>query len=175
MMRDDAATNHPSPREGLDMFVPDDFTVPEAAESPAFTLRPIGINDAVKDYDAVMTSRERLRGVFGPTSTWPGEDLSLEQNIVDLAWHQKEFQRRTSFAFAVMSSDKLAELGCVYLYPSSHPDFDVEAYLWVRADSAHLDEELYGFVRDWLVAAWPFRNPAFPGRTVPWDAWTAPD
>ena len=39
--------------------------------------------DVVKDYDAVMTSVEHLRSSF-PLWGWPPDDLSLEQNLVDL-------------------------------------------------------------------------------------------
>jgi hypothetical protein len=154
-----------------DTFVAADLDVPRTMATPEFTIRPIGINDAVKDYDAVMTSRDRLLGVFGPDSTWPSENLSLEQNIVDLGWHQKEFQRRTSFAFAVMSPDEERELGCVYLYPPSREGFDVEVYVWVRADRVDLDEPLCTAVRDWIANDWPFERPAFPGRSTSWGEW----
>jgi hypothetical protein len=153
------------------VFVNPDLDVPRTLATPQFTVRPLHINDAVKDYDAVMTSRDRLLGVFGPDSTWPAEDLSLEQNIVDLGWHQKEFQRRSSFAYAVMSPDEERELGCVYLYPPSRPGFDVEVYVWVRADRDDLDEPVYTAVREWIAGDWPFERPVFPGRSLTWGEW----
>lgn len=35
---------------------------------------------------------------FGALWGWPAADLSIEQNIIDLAWHQKEFQLRSFVA-----------------------------------------------------------------------------
>ncbi len=151
-------------------LVPDDFTLPLRLECPDFTLRPLRIADVVKDYDAVISSRGRLAGLFGPGSEWPGEDLSLEQNLIDLGWHHKEFQRRTSFAFTVESPDAAHCLGCAYIYPSRLADYDAAAYCWVRASAAELDAVLYAAFKGWLQRAWPFRRLAFPGRDVPFGA-----
>ena len=64
---------------------------PAGIETNEFRLRMLTIHDVVKDYDAVMSSIDHLRGVFGPHSFWPSDDLTLEQDLIDLAWHQKEF------------------------------------------------------------------------------------
>jgi len=61
---------------------------PKLLETPRLRLRPLLVTDAVRDYDAVMTSRKELWDIFGPGSGWPEESLSLEQDIVDLGWHQ---------------------------------------------------------------------------------------
>ena len=73
------------------------------------------VNDVVKDYDAVMTSIDHLREFDGPGTKWPSKDLSLEQDLIDLGWHQKEFQKRRSFTFTVVSLDETKVLGC-YIY-----------------------------------------------------------
>ncbi|MEL6471544.1 MAG: GNAT family N-acetyltransferase [Cyanobacteria bacterium J06623_4] len=156
-------------------LVPDDFTVPAMLETDRFRLRMLSVNDVVKDYDAVMTSREHLQGVFGPKSNWPSADLSLEQDLIDLGWHQKEFQRRTSFAYTVMSLDESICLGCVYFYPSSAAGYDAQAILWVRQSelASGLDEVLMRTVKDWLAAKWPFERVAFPGREIAWESYEA--
>ncbi|MCP4386775.1 MAG: GNAT family N-acetyltransferase, partial [Gammaproteobacteria bacterium] len=79
-------------------IVADDFEVPEVMETERIRLRPLTIHLAVKDYDAVMTSEKRLRTVHDPGGEWP-QGLTLEQNIIELGWHQSEFQLRTSFAY----------------------------------------------------------------------------
>ena len=99
-------------------MVAPDFIVPERLESGRFVLRPITIHDVVKDYDAVMTSVDHIAGVFGPDTHWPAPELTLEQDLIDLAWHQKEFQIRSSFTYTVVTPDESAVLGCVYLLPS---------------------------------------------------------
>ncbi|MCP4329917.1 MAG: GNAT family N-acetyltransferase [Alphaproteobacteria bacterium] len=154
-------------------LVPEGFDVPERLETDRLCLRPLTIHDAVKDFDAVMTSADRLRGiVFGPEDTWP-DGLTLEQNLTELAWHQTEFRNRTSFAYTVVSLDESWVLGSVYLYPSRKAAHDVDVMLWVRQSEADtgLDDHLYVTVRDWLATAWPFARPAFPGRAIDWETW----
>jgi hypothetical protein len=98
-------------------FLPPEFEVPELLETDRFRIRPLTIHDVVKDYDAVMTSREHLWEQFGQAWGWPTEDLTLEQDLIELAWHQREAQRRRSFAYVVMRPDERVQLGCVYIVP----------------------------------------------------------
>ena len=157
--------NHP--------FVPIDFSIPEVLENDHFLIRMLTVNDVVKDYEAVMTSIDRIKGVFGPDSDWPSVDLTLEQDLIDLGWHQKEFQRRSSFAYTVMNPDEEQCLGCVYIYPSNKKDFDVETYLWVRESAfrERLEPILYDTVKGWLKKDWPFQSVAYPGRQIIWEEW----
>lgn len=149
----------------LTPFVPADFVVPLRMEHASFVLRPLRITDVVKDYDAVMTSVAELWGIFGPTSDWPSPDLSLEQDLIDLGWHHKEFQRRSSFAYTVFDTAETLCLGCTYIYPSVRADYDADAYCWIRTShAAALDGVLYGAFKTWLESAWPFTHIAFPGR-----------
>jgi hypothetical protein len=130
------------------------------------------INDVVKDYDAVITSADHLHGVFGPDSSWP-ENLTLEQDLIDLGWHQKEFQKRSSFAYTVMAPDESRCLGCVYIDPPFKSGYDAEVYLWVRQSELEkgLDTVLYNAVKEWVNKEWPFKNVAYPGREIDWDKW----
>jgi hypothetical protein len=66
-------------------FLPPGFDVPELLETDRFRIRPLTIHDLVKDYDAVMTSREHLWEQFGQAWGWPSEDLTLEQDLIELA------------------------------------------------------------------------------------------
>ena len=154
-------------------FAPDSAIVPSGIEAKNFRLRILTINDVVKDYDAVMSSISHLRGVFGPGSSWPSPDLTLEQDLIDLGWHQKEFQNRTSFAFTVMSLDESRCLGCVYVYPAEKRDYDAKVILWVCQSEidAGLDKKLFSTVRKWLSEKWWFNRVAYPGRNLSWDEW----
>jgi hypothetical protein len=129
----------------------------------------------VKDYDAVMTSRDHLWQMFGQAWGWPPPELTLEQDMIDLAWHQKEFQLHNSFDYAVMSLDEKRLLGCVYIDPPSKAGYDAEIYLWVRESELKTGLETYllQVVKQWLAAAWPFTTVAFPGREISWDDWNA--
>ncbi len=146
-------------------IVPEGFAVPDRLETPRLRLRPLTIQDAVKDFDAVMTSESRLRNVYDPGGEWP-LGLTLEQNILELGWHQVEFQLRTSFAYTVVTPDESSVLGCMYIYPSKEVDRDVEITMWVRESEAQtgLDQHLFESVQDWITKCWPFENPLYPHR-----------
>ncbi len=148
------------------LLVPDDFLVPEKLETDKFRLRMLTINDVKKDYDAVTTSIDHLQGVFGPKSDWPQKDLSFEQDLIDLGWHQKEFQRRSSFAYTVMNLEESQCLGCMYIFPTDKEGFDAEVYMWVRKSELEngLDKILFETVEKWIKEKWPFNKVLYPGR-----------
>ncbi len=154
-------------------FVPPNFDVPPTLETVQFKLRMLKITDVAKDYEAVITSIDHLQGVFGSRIEWPPRDLSFEQDQIDLGWHHKEFQLRSSFAYTVMTQDESQCLGCVYLFPSVKDGFEVEVYLWVRKSAYNdgLDEVLYQAVKHWMAEEWPFTKVAYPGREISWDEW----
>ena len=152
-------------------FVPAEFVVPSDLVTADFTLRMLSIDDVDKDFEAVTSSAERLSKVW-PDSGWPA-GLTFRQNLVDLGWHEKEFQNRTSFAYTVVAPDESQVLGCVYFYPTDKAGHDAEVFLWVReSESADdLDQDLFDVVQRWLASNWPFENPAYPGRTINWEQW----
>jgi hypothetical protein len=151
-------------------FVDPEFEVPATLETDRFRLRMLTVNDVVKDFDAVTTSKEHLHDIWGPG--WP-EGLTLEQNLIDLGWHQKEFQRRRSFAYTVVALDESRVLGCVYINPTRKTGYDAVVYLWARQSelASGMETELSKAVKAWLAAKWPFKNPAFPGSDINMEEW----
>ncbi len=154
-------------------FVPIEFPVPETLETGEFRLRMLTVNDVVKDFDAVMSSIDHCKTIW-PGSKWP-TGLTLEQNLIDLGWHQKEFQIRQSFAYTVVDMAETRVLGCVYIDPSHRKGYDAVVSLWARQSelASGLEDRLFATVRDWIAEKWPFNNVAFPGRDIEWDAWKA--
>ena len=152
-------------------FVPTEFVVPSELSTASFTLRMLSIDDVEKDFEAVTSSAARLSKVW-PDSGWPA-GLTLRQNLIDLGWHEKEFQKRTSFAYTMMTLDESQVLGCVYFYPTDKAGYDAEVFLWVRECEVamDLDKDLFEAVRRWLASDWPFKRPAYPGRTISWESW----
>ena len=140
------------------LLVPEDFHVPAGLEHERFRLRMLSIHDVVKDYAAIL---DRVEPDGTPA---PSEDLTLEQNLIDLGWHQKEFQLRRSFAYTVMSPDESLCLGCVYLYDVDHAD--VRVHMWVRRSAWEegLDPVLEQAVRAWIAEDWPFQTVSYPDR-----------
>lgn len=154
-------------------IIPLDFQIPEVLETNKFRLRILKVSDVVKDYDAVMTSIEHLQGIFGPRSQWPSSDLTFEQDLIDLGWHQKEFQARSSFAYTVMNLQESQCLGCVYIFPTDKFDYEAEVYMWVRKSvyDEGSDQVLYEAVKKWIAEKWPFNKVAYPGRDIDWATW----
>jgi hypothetical protein len=148
----------------MSKFVPDSISVPDGKETKDFRIRALTINDLVKDYDAVMSSTKHLQGVFGPGSTWPSPDLTLEQDLIGLGWHQKEFQTKSSFAYTVMNPNESRCLGCVYIDPSEKVGYDANVTLWVRkSEMANgLDNKLFHAVNKWLADDWWLQQSLFP-------------
>jgi RimJ/RimL family protein N-acetyltransferase len=139
-------------------LVADDFDVPTGLEHERFRLRMLTVDDVVKDFDAISSRvdhRGEPRPMFVPT---------VAQNLVDLGWHQKEFELRRSFAYTVVAPDESEVLGCVYLYPSETHDAHIR--LWVRQSAwdAGLDPELEEAVREWVATRWPFERVTFDDR-----------
>ena len=91
----------------------------------------------------------------------------------DMLNEQGRFDRRESFAYAVLTEDGQREMGCVYVRPSDKAGFDAQVALWVtKADfDAGFDEELFEWTLKWIEEAWPFAEVAYPGRSIAWAAW----
>jgi hypothetical protein len=124
------------------------------------------VDDVEKDYEAVMSSREHIRNLYGEEycGTWPEENMTINDNLEDLLRHQTEFVERKSFAYTVMSLDESICLGCVYISPSKNEDFEAEIDLWARASEIEngLEGILYKTVREWINEKWPFKKVLFP-------------
>lgn len=153
-------------------LIPPEHPIPAGFEHEGFRLRLITINDLVRDYAAVMSSVESLRKRF-PFWGWPDPEMTMEQDLVDLGWHQREAQLRRSFNYAVLAADQSRLLGCVYIDPAEKKGADAEVTLWVRTDEEDGDLEyvLELAVRDWLDDEWPFETIRWPGREISWENW----
>ncbi len=149
-------------------MIPAGFTPPARQQGDGFHLRMLSIHDVVKDFDAVMTAGDRLKGAMEPGGTWP-DGLTLEENLIDLAWHQREFTIGHSFAYTVMNTDETRCLGCGYINPSDWPQYDAVAFYWAR-DPAF--DATLGLAFRALVAKFPLHRVAFPGRDHPWPLLT---
>lgn len=147
-------------------LVPETFTPPARADGAGFHLRMLTVHDVVKDFDACIEMGTRLHGVTEPHGSWP-DGLTLEENLIDLAWHQREFTLGHSFAYTVMNDDESRCLGCGYINPSDWPDWDAIAIWWSR-DPA-MDAAIGATFRA-LVARFPFSRVAFMGRDRPWPS-----
>lgn len=153
-------------------LIPDSFEVPEKLETPDFIIRKLMFDDAELDYKAVMSSIDIIKKTRG--GNWPTADLSFKDDQIDLAWHQREFEHRTSFAYTVMSLDENECLGCLYLYPPGYrseetKDAEVDVSFWVtqKAYDQDLYPILYKTLYNWLESTWPFKIVAYSNKELP--------
>src|SRR6185437_10916013 len=85
-------------------------------------------------------------------------------DLIDLGWHQNEFQTRLSFAYTVVTLSESQVIGCVYIDPTRGFDFDAEVSLWARqsALAGGFEARLYSTVRQWLQTDWPLEEGCVP-------------
>lgn len=156
-------------------FVADDFQVPVLVEAPGFKLVPLGPELVDIDFAAYMSSIEHLQKTFTRSTAWPHKDVSAADAMKDMQTEQARFEKRTSFAYAVLPPDGSRERGCVYVYPSEVPGYDAVVTMWVTQAEydAGFDAELYAWAKDWIAKEWPFAKVAYPGRSIDWAEWDA--
>jgi len=146
-------------------MVPDEFVVPQTFQTTEFILEPLTVKNLIIDYDAVMSSVKHLKGLMDNEDNWP-IGLTIEENLVDLGWHQREFTLRHSFAYSVLSLSKNLCLGCCYIYPTKGSEYGAQAFYWIREQYlfSGLETRLGLAFKTWLETDWPFSSIDFPRR-----------
>ena len=155
-----------------ELFVPEDFVVPDGLTAGEFRLAPLGPQHNEADYAAWTASMDHIRATPGfPDGSWPRE-MSLSDNLRDLERHAQDFAERRGFTYTVLSTGTGEVIGCVYIYPprgerpggASEGEQRAAVSSWMRADRAALDPVLYHTVRAWLERDWPFHSIEYASR-----------
>ena len=141
-------------KDTSDSFIPDYFILPASYTTEHVHLKPLTIEYAQQDYDAVMDSQEELRELFG--GTWPEDGFTLEQNQEDIREHEQLHEARQSFTYTILSTDKHRVLGCVYINAIDSSGFDAQVHMWARTGESITP--LKAVVQDWLDQEWPFER-----------------
>jgi len=157
---------------GDELFVPEDFAVPDGLIARDFRLIPLGPQHNEADYAAWTSSIDHIRATPGfREGNWPHQ-MSLADNLRDLQRHARDFAERRGFTYTVLSIGTGDVIGCVYIYPpASQGSGDGERRLrasvksWVRADHAALDPAVHDAVVAWLERDWPFDSIEYAPRT----------
>ena len=138
------------------------FRPPREWRLSSVVLSPLGIDDLAPDYEAVVESAEALRGLFAADDPWP-EGLTERADLIDLAWHEREFLRGTSYAWGLREATPskpnaaASYLGSAYLYRDPTGVADIHAVHWFRRSFADAAVRV-GFRAEW--EAW---SRALPG------------
>ena len=151
--------------------------VPGGLATDEFVLRPITADDAERDYDAVMETREHLR--LWEQSSWPADDFTVAANRDDLIGLEKRHAEHRAFTYTVVDPDGVECLGCVYIFPITAAFLarsevvavgedawdEVEAFVnfWVRGSrmATGMDARLLAALRTWLHDEWGFERVVF--------------
>lgn len=159
-----------------------DITPPNELSTDEFVLRPITADDAQRDFDAVMETREHLR--LWEQSEWPADDFTVEANRDDLADLEQRHNDNRAYTYTVLDPAGIDEvgdtsasecLGCVYIFPTDatflakatvtpvddDADWsrvDAVVYFWARQSrmDAGMDARLLTALRGWFADDWGF-------------------
>ena len=130
-----------------------DRSIPAVHALGEVTLKALSINDLERDFSAVMESAADIKAAH-PGSSWP-DGLTREKNLIDLAWHQREFEARRSFAWVIENGDG-EYLGCLYVYPSIAGEKSADVVWWWRTGAVVSRQSFRAHVRDWVSGSdWP--------------------
>ena len=126
--------------------------LPRSFDLPSFGMTPLSPAELDEDFEVVTSSEAVLVGLFG---TWP-EGLTREANLVDLAWHEREFTLRRSFSWIARSKSG-RYLGCAYLFPSPGARGQAQLVVWIRdmPGRAERQAELLSEMQGWLGTRLP--------------------
>lgn len=92
----------------------------------AFHMTPLSPKHVDEDLAAVTATSHLMDGLFGD---WP-TGLTRDYNLVDLAWHEREFTARRSFSWIVRDADAVY-IGCFYLFPELGSRARAKATFWL--------------------------------------------
>lgn len=148
------------------------FEPPEEFTHEKFIARKLCARDAYLDYMAVMSSIALIRKTRG--GNWPTQQLTFEDDLIDLSWHQREFENRSSFAYTVMTPDERQCLGCFYLYPPGFrgeapegSDADVSFWVTQEAYDTGLYVDLYKALKQWVPEYFQFKKIHWSNKEIP--------
>ena len=130
-----------------------DVDMPRTIPLPSFYLTPLSPEHVHEDYEAVISSTEVLRDMFG--NDWP-VGLTADDNRIDLSWHEREFTLQRSFSWIVRepgANDCGSYLGCAYIFPEQGCRGKAKVVTWITAEHADrlgVLENLNKEFKEWL-------------------------
>jgi|LakMenEpi03Aug12_release.lakeMendotaPanAssembly.Ray.scaffolds.fasta_scaffold74846_6 hypothetical protein len=94
--------------------IPTDFVLPDW-NSPQYYARKLKASDCYQDYTSVLESIDIIKETRG--GDWNVDNMNLEENLIDLAYHQRQSEYNQAFVYAIFTPDKNEYIGCFYIYP----------------------------------------------------------
>lgn len=155
--------------------LPNGYQPPKELTYKDLTARPLTRADLKDDMEAVNSSLELIRKTRG--GSWPEEAVNEDFDLLDLAWHEREFRDNDSFAYVIYDIND-TYIGCFYLYPMGHRtkltkellQCDVDASWWVTTAAYEQGyyKKLYAALKQWLGSnKFPFKKVYYSNREIP--------
>ncbi|MGV3489817.1 MAG: hypothetical protein ACO1OG_00705 [Devosia sp.] len=130
-----------------------DWSIPTVHVLGDFTLRILTVNDVDRDLQAVLESAAEIKSA-PPGSTWP-QGLTRHDNLLDLAWHQREFESKRSFTWVIEDHER-TYLGCLYVYPALDGSKAADVHWWWRTGQLADRGGFRVLIEQWLAGPdWP--------------------
>ncbi|MDA9189380.1 hypothetical protein N9O57_00190 [bacterium] len=145
-----------------------EFDPPRKVKLENIVMETLAPKHNLLDFEAWNSSKNELKGIFGPKNDWPNDVSSLEDNLRDLKNHLKEFNESRAFTYTLLDLDEKTCVGCLYIRPSLASEFDCRVDFWFRNSHKLLEGSFYSWLKTWLNKEWGFIKIAFPGRSISW-------
>lgn len=135
---------------------------------------PLTRSNLEDDLTAVNSSIDLIRETRG--GSWPEKVLKEEENLLDLAWHEREFRDGDSLAYVIYDIND-NYIGCFYLYPMGVRTllterllkYDVDVSWWVSAAAYKQGyyPHVYQALKKWFEDSFDFENPFYSNDKLP--------
>ena len=142
---------------------------PRKFQRENYVLEVLAPEHNQRDFDAWNSSKENLKGIFGPRSSWPNDVSDLEHNLRDLENHLREFEENKAYTYSILTNDLQECMGCLYIRRTKVDEFGARVDFWFVDKKRHLEREFYEWLNDWLVNTWKIKKPCYPGRSISWQ------
>jgi hypothetical protein len=117
--------------------IPEGFIMPQW-ENDKYFARMLKMSDCYIDYINVMDSMEVIPEARGGID-WPTPDLTIEDNLISLGYHQRQSEYNQGFSYIVFTRDTNEYFGCFYIYPmgfrtpvnDENTNFDADISFWI--------------------------------------------
>lgn len=147
--------------------------VPGFISNGEFIFEPLLPDHVALDYEAVMSSKVFLRK--WSQSTWPTDNFTLDENLIDLNRHSKEHVTNLAYTYTILNMERNRCLGCIYIKPvesiTAHTSEEenklrtLNAILsfWVRESlqDNQMEQSIIDFLIKWMKETWKFNELVF--------------
>lgn len=164
------------------MNIPAGFSVPKNYEFYItdsllkVTFSPLNTTISKEDFNTIINNRTHLKGLFGKLDDWwPSDHLTEKDNYQTLLWHEEEFVKRGSFAYAIHLNQKY--IGCLYIYGlkevveivTKKDESLLYVFMWTTKENYKngIDKLIFQQLKKWVEEKWCFAVADYPGRTSP--------